>query len=77
MNQTDFTLDTFKNVIAELFSVSQADLVESYNLALLIKDSIDLGELVAILKSRYNVNPVHWDAFRTNTTLVEVFNNFK
>lgn len=77
MNQDDFTIDTFKAVLAEVFAVNISDLSDEYDLSLLIKDSIDLGELAAVLKSRYNVDPKNWESFKTETVLQDVFKNFE
>jgi|AntRauTorckE6833_2_1112554.scaffolds.fasta_scaffold305644_1 acyl carrier protein len=77
MNKTDFTIDDIRKVLSELFDVGELELDEEYDLSTLIKDSIDLGELVAILKQQYAVEPKDWDGFKTKTTLKEVFNNFE
>lgn len=76
MNQDNFTVEEFKATLADLFEISVADLHDDYDLSTLIKDSIDLGELVAILKSRYGVDPKDWESFKVSTKLNEVFANF-
>lgn len=76
MATEQFNIDSFRSVLSELFDVSVSELSEEYDLSQLIKDSIDLGELVAVLASRFAVEPVDWEAFKTKTTLEEVFSNF-
>lgn len=71
-----FDIEKFKGVIAELFEVDKNVLNNDYDLSVLIKDSIDLGELVAILKNRYQVDPKNWESFKIETRLERVFENF-
>lgn len=77
MIQNNFNIEEFKATIADLFEVNISDLNGEYDLSVLIKDSIDLGELIAILKSRYDVNPKNWESFKVETKLQEVFANFE
>jgi acyl carrier protein len=77
MIQNNFNIEEFKATIADLFEVNVSDLNGEYDLSVLIKDSIDLGELVAILKSRYGVDPKNWESFKVETKLQEVFANFE
>ncbi len=77
MSKNNFNIEEFKAVLAELFEVNIIDLTEEYDLTVLIKDSIDLGEFVAILKSRYDVNPKNWESFKLETKLKDVFANFE
>ena len=76
MTKKDFCVDDFKKVLCEIFDVED-ELDNDTNLELYIKDSIDLGELIAILKERHDVSPRDLDKFNENTRLIEVFNNFK
>jgi len=77
MTQNNFNLEEFKAILANLFEVNMSDLNDEYDLSVLIKDSIDLGELVAILKSRYDVSPKNWESFKVETKLKDVFANFE
>ena len=77
MNDKVFGIEDLKKVLSELFEVDEGLLNDSYDLSTLIKDSIDLGELVAVLKNRYSVEPKDWESFKTNTSLIEVFSNFE
>jgi acyl carrier protein len=77
MIQNNFNIEEFKASIADLFEVNASDLNDEYDLSVLIKDSIDLGELVATLKSRYGVDPKNWESFKVETKLQEVFANFE
>jgi acyl carrier protein len=77
MIKNDFHIEEFKGILADLFEVNVSDLNDEYDLAVLIKDSIDLGELVSILKSRYNLEPKNWESFKIETKLKEVFANFE
>lgn len=77
MIQNNFTIEEFKATVADLFEVNVSDLNGEYDLSVLIKDSIDLGELIAILKSRYDVNPKNWESFKLETKLKDVFANFE
>jgi acyl carrier protein len=72
-----FSLEQFTAVLAEIFDVAESSLLSSTDLSETIKDSIDLGELAAVLKSRYSVEPKDWELFKINTTVIEVFNNFE
>lgn len=76
MIQNNFNIEEFKATLADLFEVNVSDLTDEYDLSVLIKDSIDLGELVAILKSRYSVEPKNWESFKVETKLQDVFANF-
>ncbi len=77
MSKNNFNIEEFKAALANLFEVRAMDLTEEYDLSVLIKDSIDLGEFVAILKSRYDVNPKNWESFKSETKLKDVFANFE
>ena len=77
MSQNKFNIEEFKVTLADLFEVNMSDLNDEYDLSGLIKDSIDLGELVAILKSRYSVEPKNWESFKIETNLQKVFANFE
>lgn len=64
-------------VIQELFVVPTA-LTGTSDLAAYIKDSIDLGELIAVVKERYDVAPQDMQLFKTRSTLgdvTKIFNN--
>ena len=76
MTQKEFTVDAFKVVLADLFEVEKNTLADEYDLSVLIKDSIDLGELVATVKATYGVEPTDWERFKTETSLQAVFANF-
>lgn len=77
MNDKVFSIEELKGVITELFEVDRVLLDDKYDLSTLIKDSIDLGELVATLKSKYSVEPKDWESFKNKTSLIEVFHNFE
>lgn len=76
MTDKEFTIDTFKTIIAELFDAEAAILTNDYDLAELIKDSIDLGELIAAVKTEYGLEPADFELFKTETKLQSVFTNF-
>lgn len=76
MTEKEFTIDAFKYVLTDLFEVEKDTLTDNYDLSELIKDSIDLGELVATIKSEYNYEPADWELFKTETSLRSVFTNF-
>ncbi len=73
---SEFSIDDFKIVLGEIFSIEIDKLTDGTDLSQHIKDSIDLGEVVAVLKSRYSVEPKDWNAFKTATSVRDVFQNF-
>lgn len=64
-------------VLNYIFEV-QGDLNESSNLSVYIKDSIDLGELLAVIKNKYTIEPKNKELFRKYKDLgsvLKVINN--
>lgn len=76
MSRKEFYIEDFIEILSELFEVDKSVLSNEYDLSTLIKDSIDLGELVAVIKKRHDVSPKDWQMFKTETRLDEVFSNF-
>lgn len=72
----EFSIYDFKIVLGEIFEIDIQKLTDETDLSQYIKDSIDLGEVVALLKSRHKVEPKDWNAFKTSTLVKEVFQNF-
>jgi len=72
----DFSINEFKVILGEIFTIDIQKLSDETDLYQYIKDSIDLGEVVAVLKSRHRVEPKDWNAFKSCASLREVFQNF-
>ena len=71
------TLDEFVETLHQLFTIEDTLTVDT-DLSLYIRDSIDLGELVAVLKEEYGVVPRDLELFKTTTRLgdvIEIFNH--
>jgi acyl carrier protein len=68
---TKLTNDQLAQVIKELFIVPVALTAES-ELSSYVKDSIDLGELIAVVKERYAVVPQDMQLFKTYSKLGDV-----
>lgn len=65
------------DVMKELFEV-QAELSTEADLLVYIKDSIDLGELLAVVHERYQVVPTHPELLKTHSRMgdvVRILNN--
>jgi len=69
------TQDEFVRVFESLFSIENP-LTSETDLSLYIRDSIDLGELIAVLKETYGVTPQDVSLFKTNTQLADVVRIF-
>lgn len=69
------TQDQFIKVVRELFSIQETLTAES-DLSPYIKDSIDLGELIAVVKAEYGVTPENLTLFRTHSRLGDVLKIF-
>jgi len=61
----------FAAVFSELFEVNEP-LNAQTDLSKYVKDSIDLGELIAVLKERHGVEPQDMQLFKTRTALRDV-----
>jgi acyl carrier protein len=72
---TTMTKDQFIEVLKELFSIQEVLTAES-DLSLYIKDSIDLGELVAVLKEEHGVTPQDLSLFKIHSRLEDVWRIF-
>jgi acyl carrier protein len=72
-----FSVEDFKSIVSEIFNVAESSLQTDTDMAEIIKDSIDLGELAAVLKERHSVEVKDWDSFKVKTSLQDVFNNFE
>lgn len=68
---TKLTNEQLADVIKELFIVPVPLTAESY-LSAYIKDSIDLGEMIAVVKERYGAVPQDMQLFKTYTKLGDV-----
>lgn len=68
---TKLTNEQLAEAIKELFVV-QAPLTAESDLSQYIKDSIDLGELIAVIKERYGAIPQNMQSFKTCTKLEDV-----
>lgn len=73
--QNKISQENLVAALSELFPV-QEQLVEMSDLAKYIKDSIDLGELVAVIKERHGVTPKDMQLFKTHTRLGDVLKIF-
>lgn len=69
------TQDQFIEVIEGLFPI-QERLTEESDLSLYIKDSIDLGELIAVVKEEHGVTPENLALFKTHFRLGDVLKIF-
>ena len=58
-------------VVRELFLV-QGVLDTDSDLSMYVKDSIDLGELIAVVKERYDLAPRDMQLFKLHTALGDV-----
>lgn len=76
MTDKEFTIEIFKSMLADLFDADVSTITDDYDLAELIKDSIDLGELIATIKAEYHLEPADLELFKTETSLQSVFANF-
>lgn len=65
------TNEQLAEVIKELFVVPVPLTAES-DLSAYVKDSIDLGELIAVVKERYGAVPQDMQSFKTYTKLGDV-----
>jgi acyl carrier protein len=72
-----FTIEVFTAILVEIFGVQTTPLNPDTDLVGVIKDSIDLGELVAVIKMRHGYEPVSYESFKVHTTVREVFENFR
>lgn len=64
-------------ILMYIFDI-QEELNANSDLSLYIKDSIDLGEFLAVLKNKHNIEPSHMELFRKYTLfgdVVKVVNN--
>ncbi len=71
------TLEEFIATLKILFSIED-ELTEHTDLSLYIRDSIDLGEVIAVLKEDYGVTPQDSTLFKVHTRLgdiVKIFNH--
>jgi acyl carrier protein len=59
------------NILNFIFDI-QEELNESSDLSLYIKDSIDLGELLAVIKNKYTIEPKNKELFRKYKNLGDV-----
>ena len=66
------TREGFISILEELFAVEEP-LTGDTDLSRYIRDSIDLGELIAVVKERHGVEPADLQAFKTLTALDDVF----
>ncbi len=65
------TQDNLVEILNYIFEI-QEDLNESSDLSIYIKDSIDLGELLAVVKNKYTIEPKNKELFRKYKTLGDV-----
>jgi len=75
--QTKLTLAELVKTVNYIFETGE-DLNESSDLSLYIKDSIDLGELLAVIKNEHKIEPQNKELFRKYKTLgdiLKVINN--
>jgi acyl carrier protein len=63
------------DVVSELFLVDET-LSAASDLSKYVKDSIDLGELIAVIKERHGVVPRDTRLFKTNSKLGDVLKIF-
>lgn len=66
ITQTDLV-----KVLEYIFDI-QENLNDSSDLSLYIKDSIDLGELLAVIKNKHGVEPKNRELFRKYKTLGDI-----
>ncbi len=69
--ETKITQSDLINILNFIFDI-QEDLNESSDLSLYIKDSIDLGELLAVIKNKYTIEPKNKELFRKYKNLGDV-----
>ena len=69
--------DELSTTIRSLFTVSES-IASDTDLSLYIKDSIDLGELMAVMKEQYGVTVSDVQLFKTHSSfsdVLKIFNN--
>ncbi len=69
--ETKITQSDLINILNFIFDI-QEELNESSDLSLYIKDSIDLGELLAVIKNKYTIEPKNKELFRKYKNLGDV-----
>ena len=69
--QSKITSKDLIEVLRYIFETEE-DLDESTGLTVYIKDSIDLGELLAVLKNRYAIEPKNKELFRKYKNLSDI-----
>ena len=69
--ETKITQSDLINILNFIFDI-QEDLNESSDLSLYIKESIDLGELLAVIKNKYTIEPKNKELFRKYKNLGDV-----
>jgi len=75
--QTKLQIHELASVLKSLFPVTE-EIGPETDLSLYIKDSIDLGELLAVVKERYGVVVVDTQLFKTHSRfsdVLKIFNN--
>lgn len=65
------TQDNLVEILNYIFDI-QENLNESSDLSVYIKDSIDLGELLAVVKNKHTLEPKNKELFRKYKTLGDV-----
>jgi len=78
-NRTVLNNEEFIKVLRDIFSIDlNTDLSKDTDLSQYITDSIDLGELLAVIKQKYNIEPQRPELFSKYSKLddvVKVINN--
>ncbi len=69
--ENKITLEELTNVLHYIFEI-EGDLDEVSDLSIYIKDSIDLGELLAVIKNKYAIEPKNKELFRKYKNLGDV-----
>ena len=69
--QSKITSKDLIEVLHYIFEIEE-DLDDSTDLTIYIKDSIDLGELLAVIKNKYTIEPKNKELFRKYKNLGDV-----
>lgn len=73
MDKSGFGEEEFKTILREVFTIPLSfEIDNETDLSEYIKDSIDLGEVLAVVKDRYDVAPLRTDQFALYSRFADV-----
>lgn len=73
MGKNSLGEEEFKAILREIFTIPLSCEIENEtDLSEYIKDSIDLGEVLAVVRDRYNISPLRTDQFAHHARFTDV-----